>query len=137
MGKDTLSKDTRSKIMSSIRSKNTKIELILRKALWKDKIRYRLHRKSLPGNPDIVLPRQKIAIFVDGDFWHGYNWDNLKPKLKNVFWVNKISNNMKRDQRVRKKLRRLGWTVIRVWEHQLKNNPKNIITKIIKAVRYV
>lgn len=130
---DIVDKDTRSKIMSSIRSKNTKIELILRKALWEEGFRYRLHYKIV-GSPDIVFPSKKVAVFVDGDFWHGYNWENLKPKLKNEFWVNKIRRNMKRDKEVNEKLKRMGWNVVRIWEHEIRTDVKGCIKKIKKVL---
>lgn len=116
---DKFSKETRSKIMSSIHSKDTKIELLLRSLLWKEGLRYRTHY-MIKGNPDIVFTRQKVAVFIDGDFWHGWQWKKLKPKLKNRFWVDKITRNMERDKEVNKELKEQGWRVIRIWEHSIK-----------------
>ena len=118
---DNLSKEKRSKIMAGIKSKNTKIELKLRKELHKMGFRYKLHYK-IDGTPDIAFPLKKIAIFVDGDFWHGYEWSKLRPKLKNAFWKDKITKNMKRDKNVNKLLNDKGWKVIRFWEHQVNDD---------------
>lgn len=114
---DRLTKEQRHKNMKNIKSKDTSIEVILRKALWNKGYRYRKNDKSLPGKPDIVLPKYKIAIFCDSEFFHGKDWEVLKPQLemgKNAdFWIEKISKNQKRDDEVNKKLLFLGWTVIR------------------------
>ena len=111
--------ETVSKNMRSIHSKDTSIELQLRKALWHKGYRYRKNYKALPGSPDIVLTKYKIAIFCDSEFFHGKDWEVLKPQLemgKNAdFWIEKISKNQKRDDEVNKKLLFLGWTVIRFW----------------------
>lgn len=113
------SKEQTHKIMSGVHSKDTSIEVKLRKALWKKGYRYRKNVKGLPGKPDIVLCKYKIAIFCDSEFWHGKDWEVLKPKLERGnnpdFWVNKIERNRERDNRVDKELLFLGWTVIRFW----------------------
>ena len=129
MGRDRISKEKRSHIMSSIRSKNTKIEMLLRKELWRCGYRYRLYAK-LPGKPDLVFKSRKVAIFVDGDFWHGYNFKKLLPKLKNRFWVEKIKRNMERDKEVNMQLKKEGWNVIRIWEHQIRKNSTSSINLI-------
>jgi len=132
---DKISKEKRSKIMSSIRSKNTKIEVSLRKALWQTGIRgYRLHY-DIPGKPDLVFPRTRIAIFIDGDFWHGYSWFVLKKVPPKGYWRNKIRGNMKRDKRVSIVLSKMGWTVIRFWEHEGKKNPAKCIKRIEKVLK--
>ena len=130
---DIVDKETRSRIMSSIRSKNTKVEWILRRALWKKGLRYRLHYK-IKGSPDIVFPSKKVAVFIDGDFWHGYNWEKLKPKLKNEFWVNKILRNMQRDKEVNEELKKMGWKVIRIWEHELRKDVNKCVKKIKRVL---
>jgi DNA mismatch endonuclease (patch repair protein) len=116
---DRLTKEQRHKNMKNIKSKDTSIELKLRRALWSKGYRYRKNYKELPGNPDIVLTKYRIAIFCDGEFFHGKNWEVLKPQLERGnnpdFWVNKISQNMKRDVEVNQKLNFMGWTVIRFW----------------------
>ena len=116
---DNLTKEQRHKNMSNIRSKDTAIELKLRKALWHRGYRYLKNVKNMPGKPDIVLRGAKIAIFCDSDFFHGKNWDVLKPRLEkgnnNEYCVKKISRNIERDDEVNKKLLYMGWTVIRFW----------------------
>lgn len=113
--------------MSKIRSRNSKPELILRKALWSKNIRFRLHDKSLPGTPDIVIKKYKLAIFVDGEFWHGFDWKNKRETIKSnrLFWIPKIERNMQKDIRVNKALRDMDYVVFRFWTQDiLKNLPK-------------
>ena len=109
----------RSKTMSHIRGKDTSIEVRLRKALWKKGIRYRKNYKGLPGSPDIVITKYMIAIFCDSEFFHGKDWDVLKPRLEKGnnpdYWISKITRNMERDVENDKKLLFLGWTVIHFW----------------------
>jgi len=134
MGRGKISKEKRSKIMASIRSKNTKVEWMLRKALWKDGLRYKIHYKII-GNPDIVFPRNKVAVFIDGDFWHGYDWKKLKPKLKNKFWTDKIIRNMSRDKKVNFNLKKNGWKVIRIWEHKIRRDVNLCVQEIKSQLR--
>ncbi len=116
---DRLTKEQRHKNMKNIRNKDTGIEVTLRKALWEKGYHYRKNDKRLPGKPDIVLTKYKIAIFCDSEFFHGKDWEILKPQLergKNAdFWIDKISKNQQRDEEVNRKLQYLGWTVIRFW----------------------
>ena len=116
---DNLTKEQRHKNMKNIRSKDTKIELILRKALWNRGYRYRKNYDKLPGKPDIALTKYKIAIFCDSEFFHGKDWEMLKSRLENSsnssYWLDKISRNRERDEIVNKELLFLGWTVIRFW----------------------
>lgn len=117
----------RSRIMSKIRSRNSKPELILRRALWSKNIRFRLHDKSLPGTPDIVIKKYKLAIFVDGEFWHGFEWNNKRETIKSnrLFWIPKIERNMQKDICVNKALRDMDYVVFRFWTQDiLKNLPK-------------
>lgn len=109
--------------MSRIRNKGTKPEIMLRKALFARGFRYRVNVKSLPGKPDIVLPRYKTVIFVHGCFWHGHSGCKYAytPKSNTEFWVNKISNNKKRDVETEFKLKELGWKVIIVWECEIRH----------------
>ena len=108
-----------SKNMSKIHSKDTSLELLLRKALWHIGYRYRKNYKVLPGSPDIVLTKYKIAIFCDSEFFHGKDWDSLKTRLEKgknpEFWINKIERNRNRDYENDKKLLFLGYTVIHFW----------------------
>ncbi|CAM4098339.1 very short patch repair endonuclease [Zobellia nedashkovskayae] len=112
----------RSKIMSKIKGKNTKPELAFRKALYAAGYRYRIDYKKLIGRPDIVLKKYKTVIFVDGEYWHGYNWEERKPKVKTnrEFWIAKIERNIQRDQEVNEELDRLGYKVFRFWETEVK-----------------
>lgn len=116
---DMLKKEQRRRNMQHIKAKDTKIEILLRKALWKEGIRYRKNYKDLPGKPDIVITKYKIAIFCDGEFFHGKNWEVLKPRLEKGnnggFWVSKISKNRERDDKINKALLFKGWIVIRFW----------------------
>jgi len=116
---DNLTKAQRQKNMKNIRSKDTKIELILRKALWNKGYRYRKNYDKLPGKPDIALTKYKIAVFCDSEFFHGKDWEMLKLRLENssnsTYWPDKISRNRERDGIVNKELLFLGWTVIRFW----------------------
>ena len=102
------SSESASRIKRSVRSRDTKPELLLRRALWAKGLRYRLHRKDLPGKPDIVFPRQKVAVFCDGDFWHGRDWPALKQKLcrraNPDYWIPKIQSNIEHDTRSAEKL---------------------------------
>lgn len=112
----------RSKTMAKIRGKNSIPELMLRKALWAKNVRFRIHRKDLPGKPDLVIDKYRLVIFVDGDFWHGYEWAKRKPKSNLGFWIPKIERNMQRDRFVNRSLSDIGYTVMRFWEHEVKNN---------------
>lgn len=123
--------------MKYIKSKDTRIEVMLRKALWDRGYRYRKNYKKLQGSPDIVLTKYKIAIFCDGEFFHGKDWEVLKPKLEKCnnseFWINKISRNRKRDDEINKRLLFEGWTVIRFWGDEIKNNVDECV-KVIEEV---
>lgn len=116
---DNLTPEQRKRNMQQIRSKDTSIELKLRKELWKRGYRYRKNVKNLPGKPDIALTKYKIAIFCDSEFFHGKDWEVLKPRLENrnnsEYWIKKISRNMERDNEINKQLLVMGWTVIRFW----------------------
>lgn len=121
---DVLTKEQRHRNMKNIKSENTKIEVLLRKELWHRGYHYRKNVKSLPGSPDIVLTKYKIAIFCDGEFFHGKDWEILKPRLErgnnSEFWIGKISKNREHDDVVNKKLLYEGWTVIRFWGNDIK-----------------
>jgi DNA mismatch endonuclease (patch repair protein) len=118
--------------MSLIKSKGTKPELAMARALRSSRIRYRSHAK-LPGTPDLVIAAERIAIFVDGDFWHGRNFDQLKPRLDS-FWNNKIASNIRRDVVVGAKLRRMGWLVVRLWEKDVMKNNNYCMSKVRRAI---
>lgn len=110
---DNLTREQRRKNMQAIRSKDTSIEIKLRKALWHQGIRYRKNYIGLPGKPDIVLTKYKIVVFWDSDFWHGYGWENSRHKIKSNhnYWIPKIERNMARDREINKCLEAKGWTV--------------------------
>ena len=133
--------DTTHKIMSSIPSKNTRPELMLRKALWKVGIRYRVNYKSLPGKPDIVITKWKLVIFCDGDYWHGHNWyirglSSFEEELNRYsdYWKSKLLRNIERDDENNKQLSALGWTVIRLWESEIKTNLNECVRTIQDAI---
>jgi DNA mismatch endonuclease (patch repair protein) len=120
----------RSKMMAKIKGKNSMPELMLRKALWAAHVRFRIHRPDLPGKPDLVIDKYKLAIFVDGDFWHGYQWEIRKPKTNQAFWIPKIERNMQRDQFANESLAHLGYHVMRFWEHEIKQNLKACVNQV-------
>lgn len=135
---DNLTKEQRHKNMKNIRAKDTKIEVALRRALWNKGYRYRKNYNELPGKPDIVLTRYKIAIFCDSEFFHGKDWEILKPRLEkgdnSIYWVGKISRNRERDEEINKKLLFLGWTVIRFWGKDIKRNVDECVKVIEEAI---
>ena len=135
---DVLTPEQRKKNMQHIRSKDTKIELKLRKALWERGYRYRKNYKELPGCPDIVLTKYRIAIFCDGEFFHGKDWEVLKPKLEksnnSEFWIKKISRNIERDDEVNKQLLFRDWTVIRFWGKDILNKTDECIRVIEETI---
>ena len=125
------------KIMSSVKSKDTKPERILGRAIWKLGLRYRKHYKLI-GKPDFVFVKAGIAVFCDGDFWHGNNWrirnlGSLDNELENYseFWRNKILRNIERDKKVNDTLKKEGWTVIRFWESDIKHGPDKCAKKVL------
>ena len=137
---DVHTKEVRSYNMSQIRSKNTKPELIVRKYLFANGFRYRLHSKSLPGKPDIVLPKYKTVIFVHGCFWHGHNGCKyfVVPKTKTEWWLEKINGNIDRDKKKFSLLRKEGWKVITIFECRLKPKVRGItLSKILKQLNKV
>lgn len=123
--------------MSKIKGKNTKPEIALRKALWKLGLRYRLNVKNLPGKPDIVIRKKKLVIFVDGEFWHGYNWREKRPKIKSNrgYWIKKIEGNISRDKRTNLELKKLGWHVLRFWEKDVKKNLDGCIKQVLAIAK--
>lgn len=134
---DIWDKKKRSEVMSKIRSKNTKPEMVLRKALFAKGFRYRINYKKLSGKPDIVLPKYKTAIFVHGCFWHGH--ENCKishiPKSNTEFWEHKISTNRERDKNNIMQILSLGWKVLTVWECEISQKTlPNILDKIIEIL---
>lgn len=131
--KDFLTPEQRSVLMSRVRAKDTEPERIIRSALHQRGLRFRKHREDLPGKPDIVFVSAKVVVFVDGDFWHGYEFDVWEMDLS-PFWRKKISDNIKRDQRNSKRLCNMGWRVIRIWEHDIEKNLDIVVEEIISVV---
>jgi len=123
--------------MQAIRSKDTKIEVLLRKELWNRGIRYRKNCKGLPGCPDIVFVKKKIAVFCDSEFWHGYDWSNHKDKIKSnkEFWIPKIECNMERDRIVNGQLEALGFSVIRFWGREILTDVSGCADIIVSTLR--
>ncbi len=122
--------------MSRIRSKDTKAEVRLRKALWARGYRYRKNVKSLPGSPDIAIKKYKVAVFIDGEFWHGYNWEEKRQTIKRnrAYWIPKIERNMERDRENTQKLQEKGWLVLRFWEQRLKKEFNVCLALITEAI---
>jgi len=133
---DDLTPEQRHKSMSHIRSSNTSIEILLRKALWHEGIRYRKNVKTLPGKPDIAITKYKVAIFCDGELWHGKDWVTKKESIKTNqdYWIPKIERNIMRDNENEKKLENMGWVVIRFWGKDIKKNVENCINEIMETI---
>ena len=136
---DVLTKEQRHKAMSNIRSKDTSIEVKLRKALWKKGYRYRKNYSKLPGSPDIAMTKYKIAVFCDSEFFHGKDWDAiLLPQIQkgknSEYWGKKIKRNMERDQEINKQLSAMGWTVLRFWGKDIEKNVEECIRTIEETI---
>ena len=137
---DRHTKEQRSRNMRAVRSKDTKIEILLRKALWREGYRYRKNYPGIIGKPDIAFPKYKLAVFCDSEFWHGYQWATKKKNIKSNhdFWTNKIESNIDRDVLVNRTLQETGWKVIRFWEKDILNHLEDCIRAItleIKSLR--
>lgn len=130
---DIMSPEARRKVMSRIRGKDTAPERVLASLLESHGLLWEAHVQSLPGRPDFVFAEQKVAVFVDGDFWHGWRFPLWKHKLQEK-WAAKIAVNRERDRKNHRRLRRLGWTVIRIWEHQLKKAPETCLKRVLHAL---
>ena len=131
---DKFSKEVRSRIMSSIRAKDTKPEMIIRKILWAKGKRYRLHDRSVFGTPDICSKSGKVAVFIDGCFWHGCARCYQQPKTNAKFWKKKILDNKSRRKLVITRLREEGWKTMEIWEHEIKSRPHVAANKISKIL---
>lgn len=126
----------RSELMSKIRSKENKPEIKLRKMLWNLGIRYRKNVRNMPGTPDIVISKYRLIIFIDGEFWHGYNWKEKREKIKSNrdFWIPKIERNIQRDQQNNEILKKLGWKVFRFWDSQIKKEFGECLFRILDYI---
>lgn len=132
---DVHTQEQRSYNMSQIRSRDTKPEIILRKLLFGDGYRGFRVKSDLPGKPDIVYTKYRVAIFVDGCFWHKCPQCFQKPATNAEFWEKKITGNVKRDEKINEQLNKDNWNVVRIWEHEIKNEPEKCIQKIIKTLK--
>jgi DNA mismatch endonuclease (patch repair protein) len=132
----TPSSEVTSRVMSSIRGKNTQPEIIIRKMLFNNGFRgYRIHYKKIPGRPDIVFIKKKLAIFINGCFWHRCPYCRLPlPKSNIEFWKNKLNYNVKRDYSKIKDLEELGWKTLTIWECEIKKNPEKALDEIISYI---
>ena len=135
---DNLTPKQRKKNMHNIKSKDTEIEILLRHELWSKGYRYRKNDKTLPGTPDIVMPKYNIVIFCDGEFFHGKDWEVLQPKLmksdNSDYWISKISRNIDHDNEVNKALLFMGWTVIRFWGNDIKKDIEGCVKVIEETI---
>lgn len=128
--------EQRSQLMKKIRSTNTTPEVLFRKSLWAMGIRFRKNNQKIPGKPDISIPKHKIAVFIDGEFWHGYDWDRKKGKINanRDYWIPKIERNIERDKRNTMLLEKEGWTVVRFWEAEIKKNLSECLIKVLMLI---
>ncbi len=134
---DVLTKEQRQKNMRAIKSKGTKIEVLLGKALWARGIRYRKNNKTIFGKPDFAIKKYKIAIFCDSEYFHGKDWETNKLRIKTNtnFWHRKIEQNIKRDELVNRTLKEEGWSIIRFWGEEIKKDIDNCIIKIERILQ--
>lgn len=135
---DRLTAEQRHRNMQNIKSKDTKIEQLLRKELWRRGYRYKKNSSALIGKPDMVFPKYKTVVFCDSEFFHGKNWNKLKKQLekseRHDFWTDKIKKNRERDRKVNRQLRAEGWTVIRFWGKDILRSPEACADKFEKAI---
>jgi DNA mismatch endonuclease (patch repair protein) len=136
LGMDVLTPEQRKLAMSRIKSKDTSIEVMLRKALWRKGVRYRKNYGKLPGSPDIAITKYQIAVFCDGEFFHGYDWENRKEQLdtNKEYWTQKIQRNIARDKEVNDKLQAQGWIVIRFWGRDIKKNLSACVSDVQESI---
>ena len=126
---------TRSENMRRIKSENTSIEVILRKALWAAGVRYRKNCKNVFGKPDLCIKKYKLAIFCDSEFWHGkFYLEGKIPKNNREYWIQKFERNIQRDKEVNEKLKKNGWTILRFWEKDIKTNTKKCVEDILSVL---
>ena len=131
---DNLTPEQRSFCMSRVKGKDTGLEMRVRSALHRRGLRFRKHAKDLPGKPDVVFRKARVAVFVDGDFWHGYRFPSWEDKVSD-FWKKKINKNRERDAANHRRLRQMEWTVIRLWQHEVEEDFDACIDRILAAVR--
>ena len=132
---DTVSKKKRSEIMSRIRSRDSKIELLFRKELWKQGFRYSKNSSKYFGKPDVVLLKHKTVIFIDSCFWHGCKKHCRIPSVRKKYWIEKIVRNKERDKEVSRHYNKEGWKIFRIWEHNLKRDASIEIKNMVKSMK--
>lgn len=132
---DVLTAEQRRLNMSRNKGRNTRPELQLRSALHRVGLRFRIHRRDLPGAPDIVFTSARVAVFVDGCFWHGCPIHGASPKTNEEFWASKLTRNKQRDREVDCQLAELGWNVIRIWEHEVRKDLSYVVTNMQQRLR--
>lgn len=128
---DNLKPEQRKKNMQNIRSSDTKMEILVRSALYRKGFRFRKNVKNMVGKPDIVFPRNKLVVFLDSCFWHYCPYHSNIPATNKTYWLNKLKRNRQRDKEVNNQLKIEKWTVLRFWEHEIKNNFDSSISKIV------
>lgn len=133
---DNITKVERSLIMSKVKNKDTKLETSFRKLLWKEGIRYLKNNNKLFGRPDMVIKKKKVVIFIDSCFWHGCDKHLRMPKSNKKYWFKKIKRNKKRDNEVNIYYPQIGWRILRIWEHDLDRDIKDVINKTIKFINF-
>lgn len=131
---DNLTKEQRRKNMQNIRSTGTRPEILIKRELRKRTIYFTQYVKALPGKPDFVFRRKKVAVFVDSDFWHGNPKRFIMPNTNREYWQNKIDGNKRRDDKVNNELHNMGWQVIRIWEYEIRHNLEDSINFILKSI---
>ena len=132
---DMFTKQKRSEIMSRIRASNTGIEKCVFSCLRKHRIHFQPHYSRAPGSPDIAVPSKKLAVFVNGDFWHGYRFSSWSHRIPREYWRDKIALNIKRDRKYLRALKKEGWRVLKVWGHELLDDPDLACRKIVAFIR--
>lgn len=131
--RDNLTPEQRSYTMSRIKSRGTALEVVVMRALRQRGLRFSKHVSTLPGRPDVVFPRERLAVFINGDFWHGYRFPTWRRTLS-PFWQIKIAANRDRDKRNISLLRRRSWTVIKIWQHDVRENPTRAIDRVTEVL---
>lgn len=129
---DNLSKSARSRVMASIKGKDTSPEMAVRRLLWAGGKRYRVHNRGVPGIPDISSRRTKVAVFIDGCFWHGCKRCYKEPTSNVGFWRQKLTRNRERRKEVKRELRSRGWKVLEFWEHDVLRDPSAVVAAIVR-----
>lgn len=132
---DVFTKKKRSQIMSRIRAKNTGLEKAVFSYLRKQGVYFRKHYDRVPGKPDIAIPSKKIAVFINGDFWHGYKFSEWKNRMPAIYWREKIQSNIDRDKKSKRQLKRMGWKILSIWGHEIKEKPERTLKRIADFLR--